>query len=164
MRLVAASHGRVSPSVALGLAAAAEDDVAARPSLHDAEGEHDHDDFDTFVVAVPAASDPDVLIAGLSEAARTHDILRIKGFVEVVGKPMRMLVQGVGRRFRRDFDRPWGADEPRASRLVVIAQKGVDRAAVAAAFIAAVDDRGAALHSASEGTPVFRRAVERGYS
>ena len=41
---------------------------------------------------------------------------------------MRLLVQGVGRRFRRDFDRPWGADEARASRLVVIGEKGVDRA------------------------------------
>ena len=30
--------------------AAAEDDLAARPSHHDAEEGHDHDDFDTFVV------------------------------------------------------------------------------------------------------------------
>ncbi len=36
---------------------------------------------------------------------------------------MRMLVQGVGQRFRRDFERPWGADEPRSSRLVVIAER-----------------------------------------
>jgi cobalamin biosynthesis protein CobW len=85
-------------------------------------------------VTVPAARDPDALIDRLSEATRAHDILRIKGFVEVAGKPMRMLVQGVGQRFRRDFDRPWSAGEERASRLVVIAQKGVDRAAVATAL------------------------------
>ena len=60
--------------------------------------------------------------------------MRVKGFVEVAGKPMRMLVQGVGSRFRRDFERPWGANEPRLSRLVVIAQRGVDRAAVAQAL------------------------------
>ncbi len=47
---------------------------------------------------------------------------------------MRMLVQGVGQRFRRDFDRLWSAGELRQSRLVVIAQKGVDREAVAAAL------------------------------
>ena len=47
---------------------------------------------------------------------------------------MRMLVQGVGQRFRRDFDRAWGADEPRRSRLVVIAERGVDREAVASAL------------------------------
>ncbi len=118
----------------LGVNAAAEDDLDHRPSHHDADGEHDHDDFDTFVVALPPASDPEALIDRLSEATEAHDILRIKGFVEVAGKPMRMLVQGVGRRFRRDFDRPWQTDEPRSSRLVVIAQKGIDRAAVAAAL------------------------------
>ena len=45
-----------------------------------------------------------------------------------------MLVQGVGSRFRRDFDRPWSAGESRASRLVVIAHRGVDREAIAAAL------------------------------
>jgi cobalamin biosynthesis protein CobW len=50
VKLVAAEQGRVAPAVALGLAAAAEDDLAARPSLHELEGEHDHDDFDSFVV------------------------------------------------------------------------------------------------------------------
>ena len=97
----------------LGVRAAAEDDLAARPSHHDATGEHDHDDFDTFVVTVPTAHDPDALIDRLSEATRAHDILRIKGFIEVAGKPMRLLVQGVGQRFRRDFDRPWSAGEER---------------------------------------------------
>ena len=63
-----------------------------------------------------------------------HDILRIKGFVAVEGKPMRMLVQGVGKRFRRDFDRPWAPGEERLSRLVVIAQRGIDRDAVTAAL------------------------------
>ena len=38
-----------TPAVLLGLAAAAEDDLANRPSHHDAEEGHDHDDFDSFV-------------------------------------------------------------------------------------------------------------------
>jgi cobalamin biosynthesis protein CobW len=134
VKIAATREGAVDVNVLLGVKAAAEDDLAARPSHHDATGVHDHDDFDTFVVTVPAARDPDALIDRLSEATRAHDILRIKGFVEVAGKPMRMLVQGVGQRFRRDFDRPWGAGEERASRLVVITQKGVDRAAVAVAL------------------------------
>src|SRR5271165_2023480 len=134
VKIAAIREGVVDVNVLLGVKAAAEDDLAARPSHHDTEGEHDHDDFDTFVVTVPAARDPDALIDRLNEATRAHDILRIKGFVEVADKPMRMLVQGVGQRFRRDFDRPWSAGEERASRLVVIAQKGVDRAAVAAAL------------------------------
>ena len=134
VKIAATREGAVDVDVLLGVKAAAEDDLAARPSHHDSQGAHDHDDFETFVVTVPAARDLDALIDRLSEATRAHDILRIKGFVEVVGKPMRLLVQGVGRRFRRDFDRPWSDSEARTSRLVVIAQKGVDRAAVAAAL------------------------------
>jgi cobalamin biosynthesis protein CobW len=134
VKIAATREGVIDPNVLLGVKAAAEDDLSARPSHHDADGEHDHDDFDTFVVAIPPARDPDALIDRLNQATQAHDILRIKGFVEVAGKPMRMLVQGVGRRFRRDFDRPWSTGEPRLSRLVVIAQKGVDRDAVAAAL------------------------------
>ena len=134
IKIAATREGVVDVDVLLGVRAAAEDDLKARRSHHDGTGVHDHDDFETFVVTVPAAHDPDALVERLSEATRTHDILRIKGFVEVAGKPLRMLVQGVGQKFRRDFDRPWSAGEERASRLVVIAQKGVDRAAVAAAL------------------------------
>ena len=50
VKLVAARDGAVPPEVALGLAAAAEDDLAARPSLHDLDQAHDHDDFESFVV------------------------------------------------------------------------------------------------------------------
>jgi cobalamin biosynthesis protein CobW len=134
VKIAATREGVIDVNVLLGIRAAAEDDLQTRPSHHDAEGVHDHDDFDTFVVAIPPALDADALIDRLSQVTHAHDILRIKGFVEVAGKPMRMLVQGVGQRFRRDFDRLWSADEPRHSRLVVIAQKGVDRDAVAAAL------------------------------
>jgi len=134
VKVAAAREGAIDVDVLIGMNAAAEDDLDARPSHHDAEAEHDHDDFDTFVVAIPAVRDPDTLIDRLAAATRAHDILRVKGFIEVAGKPLRMLVQGVGQRFRRDFDRPWGVDEPRLSRLVVIAERGVDRDAVAAAL------------------------------
>ena len=84
----------------------------ARPSHHDAEGEHDHDDFDTFVVDFPLRDDADTLIDRLARRRAAHDILRIKGFVEVAGKPMRLLVQGVGR--ASAALRPaLGPDEPR---------------------------------------------------
>jgi len=33
---------------------------------------------------------------------------------------------------RRDFDRPWAAGEARRGRLVVIGEKGLDRAAIEA--------------------------------
>jgi len=55
--------------------------------------------------------------------------------MNIAGKPMRLLVQGVGTRFRQNFDRAWGADEARASRLVVIGEKGLDQAAIRAALV-----------------------------
>jgi cobalamin biosynthesis protein CobW len=134
VKVAPAREGAIDPDIIIGMNAAAEGDLDARPSHHDAEGEHDHDDFDTFVVKIPVVRDPDALIDRLVATTRAHDILRVKGFVEVAGKPMRMLVQGVGRRFRRDFERPWRLGEPRLSRLVVIAQRGVDREAVALAL------------------------------
>ena len=54
----------------------------------------------------------------------------MKGFVEVAGKPMRLLVQGVGQRVETRFERPWEAGQPRRSELVVIGRKGMDRDAV----------------------------------
>lgn len=132
VKVVRAREGRVDPLVLLGLAAAAEDDLANRPSHHDAEPDHDHDDFDSFVLEMAAVADPAALVARIAEAARAHDVLRVKGFVEVAGKPMRLLVQGVGARIQHHFDRAWKPGETRASRLVVIGEKGLDRAAIAA--------------------------------
>ena len=132
VKVVRARQGRVDPLVLLGLAAAAEDDYQNRISHHDAEPDHDHDDFDSFVVSLPAVADPAALVARLADIARVHDVLRVKGFVEVAGKPMRLLVQGVGARIQHHFDRAWKANEPRLSRLVVIGEKGLDRAAITA--------------------------------
>jgi len=135
-KILRARKGAVDPRFVLGLAAAAEDDLSNRPSHHDMEGEHDHDDFESFVVELAPVSDPAALAARLAELAADEGILRMKGFVEVSGKPMRLLVQGVGARFQHSFDRPWRAGEARASRLVVIGQKGLDRARIAARLAA----------------------------
>jgi cobalamin biosynthesis protein CobW len=130
VKVVPTREGRIEPDVLLGLNAAAEDDLGQRPSHHDAEETHDHDDFESFVVDLPRIADPDALLTRLAETARAHDILRVKGYVEVAGKPMRMLVQGVGQRLRRDFDRPWAPGEARRGRLVVIGERGLDRGAI----------------------------------
>jgi cobalamin biosynthesis protein CobW len=136
VKVVRTSQGHVDAAVLLGLGAAAEDDLEARPSHHDAEGEHDHDDFESFVVDMPVVAEPEALVNRLRAAAESHDILRIKGFVAVDGKPMRLLVQGVGTRFSHHFDRAWGPGEARSSRLVVIGEKGLDRAAIARSLAA----------------------------
>lgn len=135
VKLVVAREGVVPAEVLLGLGAAAEDDLASRPSHHDAvDGAHEHDDFESFDVPIGEVADSDALVSLLREVVERHDILRMKGFVGVRGKPMRLAVQGVGARFRSEFDRPWRAGEARAGRLVVIGQKGLDRDAIAAAL------------------------------
>ncbi|RAI44504.1 cobalamin biosynthesis protein CobW [Rhodoplanes roseus] len=127
-------EGRVDPRVVLGLGAAAEADLDARPSHHDSHAEHDHDDFETIVVTLPDHATVTEVVGKVEAIAREHGVLRAKGYVVVCGKPMRLLVQGVGTRVRAQFDRPWTSGEERVSRLVVIGQKGFDQAAVTAAL------------------------------
>ena len=134
VKLLRATHGTVDAGVLLGLGAAAEGDLDARPSHHDDAEDHDHDDFESFDVALGEVADPVDLIARLKAVVAAHDILRVKGFVAVAGKDMRLVVQGVGPRFSHYYDRDWGPEEPRASRLVVIGETGLDRAAIAAAI------------------------------
>jgi cobalamin biosynthesis protein CobW len=124
------TEGVIDPRVILGLNAAAEDDLAARPSHHDGADDHEHDDFDSVVIDLPEVIDPEALSATIQRLAEDLGILRVKGHVAVAGKPLRLLVQAVGTRVRMQYDRPWGAD-PRRSRLVVIAEHDdIDAAAI----------------------------------
>ena len=115
------SEGVIDPRIVLGLNAAAEDDLEARPSHHDGHHDHEHDDFESIVVEMGEVSDPQSLQDAIVKLARERNILRVKGYVAVEGKPMRMLVQAVGERLRAQYDKPWG-EEPRKTQLVVIAE------------------------------------------
>ena len=133
-RIVKAAHGRVPPGLLLGLDAAAEADLASRHSHHDGLDEpHDHDDFESFVMAPGTIDDPAAFAERLSAAA-ARGVLRAKGFLDVAGKRRRLVVQAVGARVDRHFDRDWRAGETRESRLVVIGLSPLDRAAVEAAI------------------------------
>jgi cobalamin biosynthesis protein CobW len=126
-------EGVVDPRVVLGIGAAAEDDLAARPSHHDGEEEHDHEDFDSVVVEMGEVTDVDGLSEQVARLAEEQGALRVKGFVAVSGKPMRLLVQAVGARVRTQYDRPWSPGEARVSRLVVIGEHDrVDEVAIRA--------------------------------
>ena len=131
VKVVKAANGDIDRHILLGISAAAEEDLDARPSHHDLEGEHDHDDFETFIIELPKLDAPDALISKIEQATGQHDILRIKGFAEIAGKPMRLVVQGVGNRIQHQFDRAWRPDEPRTGRLVVIGEKGLDQLGIA---------------------------------
>jgi cobalamin biosynthesis protein CobW len=134
VKLVRTHEAKAAPSVLLGLSAAAEDDLANRPSYHDGAETHDHDDFESFVVARGPVADPASFLARVAEVIARHDILRLKGFLDVPGKEFRQVVQAVGDRIQHYFDRAWLREERRLSRLVVIGLKGLDRAAITAAL------------------------------
>ena len=135
-RLVAAQNGAVDLSVLLGVKGKAEDDMHNRLSHHEMEGEeqHDHDDFVTFIVELPAKQDRAALLKTVERTIAGHDILRIKGFADVAGSDSRLLLQAVGPRLNSYFDRPWAKGEERATRLVVIGEKHMDRKAIEAAL------------------------------
>ena len=132
------TEGVIDPKVILGLGAAAEDDLAARPSHHDDHGDHEHDDFDTVVIELPEITDPAALVAAIERLAREQNILRVKGHVAVAGKPMRLLVQAVGERVRHQYDRPWGADTRRSALVVIAEHHDVDEAAIRAVLLTGV--------------------------
>ena len=119
--ILAMTEGVIDPRLILGLNSRAEDDIAARPSHHDGHDDHEHDDFDTVVIDFAEINDPEALIAAIQRLANEQNILRVKGYVAVTGKPLRLLVQAVGTRVRHQYDRPWGST-PRLSQLVVIAE------------------------------------------
>ena len=103
---------------------------------HDHEHEHGHDEFESFVLDLPETDDPDDLIRRIETVSAVHDLLRVKGFAAVSGKPMRLVLQAVGPRIDSYFDRPFKPGEDRRTRLVVIGLAGIDRGAVSAALAA----------------------------
>ena len=131
VRIVTVSEGRVDPGALLGLGVGTEDDIANRRTRHDLEPEHDHDDFDSFVVALPELPEPTAIVPRIARLAQTHKVLRMKGFAAVTGKKMRLLIQAVGPRVSHYYDRPWGEAETRQGNLVVIGLKGLDRDTIA---------------------------------
>ncbi len=154
VQVVKTSMGKLPVDVLLGQGIGAEGDLEARHEVHhhhhdhdddhhhdddhddQHHHDHDHDAFESFVVTQPAITDPKAFAEQVANVIRDHDILRLKGFAAVDGKPMRLTLQAVGPRIDTYFDRPFGADEPRETRLVVIGQAGLDEAAITAALSA----------------------------
>jgi len=149
VQVVTTSMGKLPVDVLLGQGIGAEADLASRHEVHhhhdhddeDEEGddhdhhhhEHDHDAFESFVVTLGEIANAKAFASQTSNIIRAHDILRLKGFAAVQGKPMRLTLQAVGPRVDTYFDQPFGA-APRVTRLVVIGQAGLDRPAIEAAL------------------------------
>jgi cobalamin biosynthesis protein CobW len=129
--IVTVADGKVDPVALLGLGIGTENDIENRRTPHDTEEDHDHDDFDTFVVPLAEVGDPASIAERIAALAEAHNVLRVKGFAAVAGKPMRLLIQAVGPRVSHYYDRPWGSSEDRQGSVVVIGLRGLDRDAVA---------------------------------
>ena len=138
VKVIASDKGRLDLELSLGLSSASEETIHLRESHHDHEEgeEHDHDLFDSVVVKLPRV-DRERLLATLQVLVEQHAIYRIKGFVALPGKPMRLVVHGVGQRFDSYFDRRWNADETPSTHLVLIGQ-ALDAQALQNALQAAV--------------------------
>nr|WP_314487465.1 cobalamin biosynthesis protein CobW [uncultured Pseudomonas sp.] len=128
VKVIEASSGRLPLDVLIGMGAESEAHIDGRrthhDSHHDEDGEHDdhdHDAFDSISLELPEA-DERLLLEALAQLVAEYGILRVKGFAAIPGKPMRLLIQGVGSRFDKHFDRPWGSEEARITRLVLIGQ------------------------------------------
>lgn len=140
VKLVTSHQGRLDLDLILGLSSASETTIDQRQSHHDHgegdEHDHDHDQFDSVVVNLPVV-DRERLLSVLHDLVEQHTLFRIKGFVALADKPMRLVVQGVGQRFDAYFDRRWAADETPVTRLVLIGQN-LDSAALEQVLQAAV--------------------------
>lgn len=139
VQLIPCEQGAVDVQVVLGVDADAQDHIHLKHSHHDAhhhhhhdtegehshehEGEHhhdhDHDAFDSIVVELGHV-DKEQLLTCLQTLVQQHTVYRVKGFVALMGKPMRLIVHGVGRRFDSYFDRRWRDDETPHTQLVLI--------------------------------------------
>jgi cobalamin biosynthesis protein CobW len=139
VKVIAVQRGEVAFDVVLGLERASEERIDEVHTHHDEDHEHgkehSHELFDTVVVRPPTL-EREALLRGLSAVVREHEVYRAKGFAAIEGKPMRLVVQAVGRRLDSYFDRPWAVDEARATELVFIGSH-LDREELAHTLVSA---------------------------
>ena len=127
-KIVPVVNGELDNDLLLGVEASAEDDVDNRHSIHEEHHKHGHhhhhnDDIKNALLEYPETPDIKALVKDLQKLVEENEIYRIKGFVNIPNKPMRMVLQGVGSRFDYYFERPWGENEERKTRLVVIGKE-----------------------------------------
>jgi len=121
IKVIPCHQGEINPKILLGFNAAVEDDLVNRPSHHDTEEEHDHDDdINSLELNFSDGVYPADLIKSIEDLLKTQEIYRVKGFVNVADKPMRMVLQGVGDRIDTFYDRLWQNNEQRRTKLVFI--------------------------------------------
>lgn len=127
VKVIPCAQGTIEAAILLGFNSAVENDLGNRPSHHDQEEDHDHDDDLNSVFFVSDRSfETAELLPRLKQLLIHQEIYRIKGFVHIKDKPLRGVIQGVADRIELTYDRLWQKDESRQTRLVLIG-KNLDR-------------------------------------
>lgn len=143
VKMLEVSNGQIQSDLIMGLEFASEDGIEAVHTHHDHHHDHEedhhhaHDHFNSVSITIGEV-DSDKLVAIVDGLIAVNTIYRVKGFLALPGKPMRQVLQGVGERLERYFDRAWGSDETRHSKIVLIGKELVEadlRSALEAAVI-----------------------------
>ena len=130
------NNGDVPLEVLIGINAGTEKTIDKVHNHHDhhhahgAHHDHAHDHFDSMVISLGTV-DADNLKVSVEKLLNEFNLFRIKGFAAVKNKPMRQVLQAVGKRLEVHFDRLWEVTETPKTELVLIG-KGLDEASVIA--------------------------------
>ncbi|MCY4149693.1 MAG: cobalamin biosynthesis protein CobW [Gammaproteobacteria bacterium] len=128
VKIIQSTRDGIDMNLLLGLYSASEENIHLRTSHHDQVHGHDdhdhhedhaHDQFDTIVIEL-AAVEKAPLFAALEQLVKEKTLYRIKGFVALPDKLMRLVVHGVGTRFDSYFDCRWPTGLTPYTRLVMI--------------------------------------------
>ncbi|WP_022940286.1 cobalamin biosynthesis protein CobW [Psychromonas hadalis] len=134
VKIAYVNHGDVPLEVLIGINAQSEKGIDAIHNHHDhhhvhgAHHDHAHDHFDSVVISIGTV-DSDKLTQCVEQLLREFNLFRIKGFASIKNKPMRQVLQAVGKRLETHFDRLWAADETPKTELVLIG-KHLDEKAI----------------------------------
>ncbi|PKF61603.1 cobalamin biosynthesis protein CobW [Psychromonas sp. psych-6C06] len=128
------NNGNVPLEVLIGINAESEKSIDAVHNHHDhhhahgAHHDHAHDHFDSMVISLGTVN-AQKLTACVETLLNEYNLFRIKGFAAVEDKPMRQVLQAVGKRLDTHFDRLWSVQETAKTELVLIG-KGLDEASI----------------------------------
>ena len=113
-------------NVLIGLGAAAESDLASRPSHHEADDDHEHDDFELPCQRAGTRTTPTGSAVAFEGRLRSATCCVSRGSLPCAAGRCVWFCR-VGDRIQHYFDRAWRPDEVREGRLVVIGERGLDR-------------------------------------
>jgi len=128
--IISMQHGLVRPELLFGRNCASEQRLEIDKASLDAE--QLSEEFDSMMLNMGEV-DSDLLVNRLQMLIHDEVVYRAKGFAQLRNMTMRQVVQTVGPRINRNYDRHWQPGEHRGTRLEIIGKR-LDRERVTAAL------------------------------